>query len=81
MGWEIFPDGLTELLLKLHAAYELPPIYITENGMANPDTVVNGEVPDARASISSAPPEGAQRRPPARRERAGLFPVEPAGQL
>jgi beta-glucosidase len=46
MGWEIYPDGLTELLLKLHAAYELPPIYITENGMANPDTIVNGEVPD-----------------------------------
>lgn len=46
MGWEIYPDGLTELLLKLHDEYELPPIYITENGMANPDTVVNGEVAD-----------------------------------
>jgi beta-glucosidase len=45
MGWEIFPDGLTELLLKLNAEYELPPIYITENGMANPDTIVNGEDP------------------------------------
>ena len=46
MGWEIYPDGLTELLLKLNDEYELPPIYITENGMANADTVVNGEVPD-----------------------------------
>ena len=46
MGWEIYPQGLTELLLKLKAEYELPPIYITENGMANPDTLVNGEVPD-----------------------------------
>jgi beta-glucosidase len=46
MGWEIYPQGLTELLLKLNAEYELPPIYITENGMANPDRVVDGEVPD-----------------------------------
>jgi beta-glucosidase len=37
MGWEIYPQGLTELLVKLNAEYELPPIYITENGMANPD--------------------------------------------
>lgn len=37
MGWEIYPQGLTELLLKLKGEYALPPIYITENGMANPD--------------------------------------------
>ena len=48
MGWEIYPQGLTELLLKLKGEYALPPIYITENGMANPDTVVNGEVPDTQ---------------------------------
>jgi len=35
MGWEIYPQGLTELLLKLKGEYELPPIYITENGMAS----------------------------------------------
>ena len=50
MGWEIYPQGLTELLLKLHAEYDLPPVYITENGMANPDQVeveVEGDsVPD-----------------------------------
>lgn len=46
MGWEIYPDGLTELLLKLKAEYDLPPIYITENGMASPDRIVNGEVAD-----------------------------------
>jgi beta-glucosidase len=46
MGWEIYPQGLTELLLKLKGEYELPPIYITENGMANPDSIVNGEIPD-----------------------------------
>ncbi len=36
MGWEIYPQGLCELLTQLHAQYRLPPLYITENGMANP---------------------------------------------
>jgi beta-glucosidase len=46
MGWEIYPQGLTELLLKLKGEYALPPIYITENGMAAPDSVVQGQVAD-----------------------------------
>jgi beta-glucosidase len=46
MGWEIYPQGLAELLVKLNAEYELPPIYITENGMANPDSVEHGQVQD-----------------------------------
>ncbi|MDM5176396.1 GH1 family beta-glucosidase [Massilia sp. DJPM01] len=46
MGWEIYPQGLTELLVKLNAEYMLPPIYITENGMANPDAVSGGKVAD-----------------------------------
>jgi beta-glucosidase len=46
MGWEIYPKGLTELLLKLKGEYDLPPIYITENGMANADRVENGQVAD-----------------------------------
>jgi len=47
MGWEIFPEGLPELLLKLKAEYpDLPPVYITENGMANADTIDGGQVHD-----------------------------------
>jgi beta-glucosidase len=46
MGWEIYPQGLTELLVKLKGEYELPPIYITENGMANADVVGDGGVND-----------------------------------
>jgi beta-glucosidase len=46
MGWEIYPEGLPELLLKLKSEYDLPPIYITENGMAAPDTIVDGQVHD-----------------------------------
>ena len=46
MGWEIYPQGLTELLLKLKNEYALPPIYITENGMARADQLVDGRVTD-----------------------------------
>lgn len=48
MGWEIHPQGLTELLLKLKTEYDLPPIYITENGMANADQVQGERVQDAK---------------------------------
>ena len=47
MGWEIYPQGLTELLLRLHRDYAVPPIYITENGGAFPDHLSDGRVHDA----------------------------------
>ena len=49
MGWEIYPDGLRELLLTLHRDYDLPPTYITENGGAFPDAAAgaDGRVHDA----------------------------------
>ena len=47
MGWEVFPGGLTELLQRLDAEYSLPPIYITENGAAYRDQLVDGRVADA----------------------------------
>jgi beta-glucosidase len=46
MGWEIYARGLTELLLQLKAEYDLPPIYITENGMAAADRLEDGRVED-----------------------------------
>jgi beta-glucosidase len=46
MGWEVFPAGLTELLLRLNADYPLPPLYITENGAAYRDCLVDGRVED-----------------------------------
>ena len=49
MGWEVHPDGLKNLLVQFKNTYaHLPPIYITENGMASADEVVNGEVDDAQ---------------------------------
>jgi beta-glucosidase len=47
MGWEIYPRGLTELLLTLHREYRLPAVYVTENGGAFKDPVIDGQVHDA----------------------------------
>jgi beta-glucosidase len=46
MGWEIYPEGLTELLLRLNRDYRLPPIYMTENGAAFKDVMTEGKVHD-----------------------------------
>lgn len=46
MGWEIYPQGLSELLLDLHRTYKLPPVFITENGAAMPDKMINNVVND-----------------------------------
>ena len=46
MGWEIYPQSFTDLLVSLNKTYTLPPIYITENGAAMPDTYNNGAVND-----------------------------------
>jgi beta-glucosidase len=47
MGWEVYPDGLRDLLVEFKNRYpELPPIYITENGMASNDHVTEGRVRD-----------------------------------
>ncbi|RFA28605.1 beta-glucosidase [Alkalilimnicola ehrlichii] len=35
IGWEIYPQGMYDLLLGLHRQYTLPPIVITENGAAD----------------------------------------------
>jgi beta-glucosidase len=42
MGWEIYPKGLTDLLVRINREYtNLPPILITENGMANADSIAS----------------------------------------
>ena len=47
MGWEIYPEGLEMLLKRVHTEYtgELP-LMVTENGMANDDSVTNGRCDD-----------------------------------
>ncbi|MDO6486820.1 GH1 family beta-glucosidase [Colwellia sp. 4_MG-2023] len=46
IGWEIYPKALNELLVSLNEKYTLPPIYITENGAAIDDKIVEGVVND-----------------------------------
>ncbi|SHG82678.1 GH1 family beta-glucosidase [Cognatishimia maritima] len=47
MGWEIYPDGLYNFLKRTQAEYtgDLP-LFVTENGMANADVLVDGQVSD-----------------------------------
>ncbi len=48
MDWEIYPRGLTDLLVQMHRDYPaLPPVYITENGGAfKDDALAEGRVQD-----------------------------------
>ncbi|MHB8071386.1 MAG: GH1 family beta-glucosidase [Candidatus Cryosericum sp.] len=43
MGWEICPDALYDLILRLRREYTHVPIYITENGAAFDDVVTAGK--------------------------------------
>jgi beta-glucosidase len=46
MGWEIYPDGLRKILHILKTEYKNIPVYITENGSAWKDELVDGCVHD-----------------------------------
>ncbi|NJN17014.1 MAG: beta-glucosidase [Oscillochloris sp.] len=49
IGWEIYPQGFYELLLRLYSHYRFPKIYVTENGASyaeGPDSA--GRVRDER---------------------------------
>jgi beta-glucosidase len=46
MEWEVFPQGLSDLLIRLQREYRPPAIYITENGAAY------GDGPDAEGRIA-----------------------------
>ncbi len=48
MGWEVYPEGIYEVLKRFSAYKNVPPIYVTENGCAFPDKVENGRVHDDR---------------------------------
>ena len=47
MDWEVFPQGLTDLLVRLHKDYSPGTLYITENGCAYEDVLTpDGKVHD-----------------------------------
>jgi beta-glucosidase len=43
MNWEVYPQGLTDLLLRLHREYAPPALFITENGAAYDDLWDGGD--------------------------------------
>jgi beta-glucosidase len=45
LGWEVHPQGLEDLLIRLMTEYDPPAVYVTENGSAWPDE------PDARGYV------------------------------
>ncbi|TDK66452.1 GH1 family beta-glucosidase [Sapientia aquatica] len=46
MGWEIYPAGLTELLVRIHQDYQVPTMFVTENGAAFKDQLINNRIHD-----------------------------------
>lgn len=49
MGWEVYPDGLVEILERVHGEYGPLPMYVTENGAAFADPApAQGRIADPR---------------------------------
>ncbi|MCP4421880.1 MAG: beta-glucosidase [Chloroflexi bacterium] len=49
MNWEVYPNGLYDILTRLHVDYQAPKIYITENGCSYSDEPdENGRIADNR---------------------------------
>jgi beta-glucosidase len=46
--WEIYPEGLTELAVRLGSDYQAKEIYITENGSCYDDIMLGGQVNDEK---------------------------------
>ena len=63
MGWEIYPDGLYEFIMRTDREYTKGlPIYVTENGMANADQCIAGRITDdARIAYIEAHLQAAMR--------------------
>jgi beta-glucosidase len=47
MGWEVYPEGICRAL-KAYAKYPIKEIYVTENGAAFRDILIQGKVHDQR---------------------------------
>ena len=63
MGWEVYPDGLYQLLMRVTEDYAPPAIYVTENGAAFGDVRVHdGSVHDPERDRVSGRYIGAMAR-------------------
>jgi len=49
MGWEVYPEGLFDILTRVHTDYDFPALYVTENGAAYEDEISpDGEIHDPK---------------------------------
>ena len=48
MNWEVYPESIYQILKKYSCYTSIPPIIITENGAAFPDSLIDGEVHDPK---------------------------------
>jgi beta-glucosidase len=53
MGWEVYPEGLYQVLNRVHGDYKPGRLLVTENGAAYNDVVADGQVddPDRKAFL------------------------------
>jgi beta-glucosidase len=52
MGWEVHPQSLTDILVRLHNDYPMPPVFVTENGAAYYDPEPNEHVVEDPERVS-----------------------------
>ena len=63
LGWEVYPQGLTELLVRVSRDYTKLPLYVTENGTSEDDDTRRVAYYDAHLrAIRAAQEEGADVR-------------------
>lgn len=48
MGWEVYPEGIYQMLKRYGAYPQIKKLYVTENGAAFPDTLENDRVKDIK---------------------------------
>lgn len=52
MGWEVYPDGLRQILTRVHLEYGPAKLYVTENGASYSDPPNSeGRVPDEKRRV------------------------------
>jgi beta-glucosidase len=47
MGWEVYPQGLFETLVRAFREYARPSLYVTENGAAYDVSLIDGAIADS----------------------------------
>ncbi|MEO6396365.1 MAG: GH1 family beta-glucosidase [Devosia sp.] len=63
LGWEIYPQGLTDLLVRVTREYTKLPLYVTENGMSEADDTRRVAFYDAHLkAVRDAQEQGADVR-------------------